>query len=336
MRRTPRIISGLLLIGFFSGYWLHNRTNYQSVYVLRLPSGPLFISEVPDHPSLRLLRRQEHLDPLIKGSRTDMDCLLRLMHWSSQLFPASTPFPHYPPWNALKILDQIRHKKTGGFCAQYALIFGQACQSIGYSVRYLGIANRSLTSGHALIEVYVPQHRKWIIFEPEYDRIYTGSDGVPLSALELHRYAVGEKRGNVLEFPSGKLIQPAWLALFYNFKYSLRTNFLSVPAYHYYQPQQGGHELKFEPYNLRWIDRYTASIPVSNAAIKSSREEDFNFPMDLSQKAVQRTCRTLVEFSQFVSQMEPLKLYRLALPQGVLTHLVSDVLIGDPRFKPLT
>jgi hypothetical protein len=306
-----------------------------TIYAVRLPSGPLFIGEDPKHPKLTRLRKQERIDRVVAGAATDLEQLLRLAQWTSRQFPATTPFPNYPPWDAGEILQRIRQKQTGGFCAQYAFVFGQLAQSLGYNVRYLGILNTASQQGHALLEVFVPSTGRWIVFEPQFGRYYIDKEGKALGALDLHYYAVGEKKGRVDEFPQRRPMDPAWLALFQHFKYMLRNNFLSVPVYYTEQARAGGWEMSFEPYQIRWLDRHTRRVKEVFPSLTSSRPEDFEFSMDLRAAAKSYSCRTAGDFAKFAQEAVPGNLYRLRLPAPLLTQIIESVLIQNPHFKPL-
>jgi len=335
-RRITRISRGFLSIGLLLAFlWYIHTPLFVTVYATRLPSGPLFVSEDPLHPRLARLRQQEQLDRVLQGSPSDLERLLRLAQWTSQQFNATSPFPNYPPWDALEILDRIRRKQTGGFCAQYALVFGQACESLGYGVRFVGVVNQPGKSGHALTEVYVPSLSRWVAFEPEFGRYYTDTNGKALSGLDLHFFAVGKRRGSILQVPSKKPMARDWLSLFYNYKFWLRNNFISVPVYHYYQPRDGGRELVFEGYQLRWQDAQTANAHEAVPSLHSNRVEDFDFPFDLNRPTEDWICRTPAEFARFAEQAVPLKLYRLQLPAALLTQIVEQVFVQNPRFAPL-
>src|SRR5262245_24812699 len=82
----------------------HLKSTHLTVFALRLPSGHIFLSEDPQHPRLQELRRQEGLDDIVSHGSTDMEKILALAQWASSLFKATTPFPNYPPWDALTIL----------------------------------------------------------------------------------------------------------------------------------------------------------------------------------------------------------------------------------------
>src|SRR5262245_38060043 len=132
LRSKPLLFGSVLCAGVAlsvaGGMKLYNgwrRMRPVTVYAFRLPSG-MFVAEDSQHPRLKQYLEHEHLDQVIKPHKSDLDQILALAKWTSQQWTAGTPFPHYPPWDAQVILDRIRRGKTGGFCAQYAFVFGQA------------------------------------------------------------------------------------------------------------------------------------------------------------------------------------------------------------------
>jgi hypothetical protein len=302
--------------------------------LVRLPSGPLFIAEDPDHPELRALRRQEHLDRFVQPRRPELENLFALAQWAHAQFPAGSPFQNYPPWNARTVLKMIRSHQTGGFCAQYAQVFGQACQSFGYGVRYVGIVTADARDGHVVTEVYAPSYSRWMIMDATREEYYTDSRNVPLNVMEMHQYAVGERRGIVWRMPAHQPADPALLALYYHFKYALRNNFLSVPMYWYRKPMPGGTLEIFEPYELRWVDAYTQHVKEGAPALTSSRKEDFNFSFDWKDLPVVR-CKTLDDFQNLLLHATPGKPFRVSLPKRALVQFTEGVLVPDRRFQPL-
>jgi hypothetical protein len=142
-----------------------------------------FYFERSSHPRLVQLREREGLDRVVDGAKTELEQFVLLRDWTKRQWKHSIPNP-YPPWDALVILDWIRSGKTGGFCAQYAVVFLQACLSLGYQGRYIDI-NKEGGTGHFVTEVWSNQYAKWIVMDPDYN-IHYERQGIPLSALELH------------------------------------------------------------------------------------------------------------------------------------------------------
>src|SRR5690242_14151594 len=159
MQQTPvtppksgklKLILKLVLVAAVAGslatttryFYEQRRANrMETVYAFRTPSGGLFIEEDFQNPKLQEYRRAEHLDDVVKPYKSDLERILALAKWTSKQWAASSPLPNYPPWDGSVILDRIRRGVTGGFCAQYAFVFGQACQSFGYIVRYLDLSS---------------------------------------------------------------------------------------------------------------------------------------------------------------------------------------------------
>jgi hypothetical protein len=107
----------------------------------------------------------------------------------------------------------IRAGETGGFCAQYALVFGQSCQSLGYQVRYCDLASAGGENSHFVPEVYLPSLHRWVVFEPQFGHSYMNEQGAPLGVLDLHEIAIGLRAGRVFAAPGGEPVLPEGQAL---------------------------------------------------------------------------------------------------------------------------
>jgi hypothetical protein len=309
----------------------HRRQNrMETVYAFRIPSGGLFIEEDFQNPQLQALRRRERLDVLMKPGMTDLQKILALAKWTSQQWVAGNPLPNYPPWNARVILDRIRSGKTGGFCAQYAFVFGQACQSFGYMVRYLDLASPESAAGHFTTSVYVPSLRKWIVVESEWGYCYRDQQGRFLNELELHDWAIGKRNDPITLYPTTKSADPSFLQLFYYFRYYLRNNYLTVPVFVRRQGTQWG----FEPYRLAWSDAYTADTLHLADAIASSDPQDFLFTMKM---------KPIPEFTwhkrgDFYTELNSLPYYQLCkvrAPHYALVRLVKQDFVHNPLYHRL-
>ena len=133
-----------------------------------------------DHPKLQTLRRREKLDAVVAPGRTQFEKIVLLRHWTRAQWTSAAKF-HYPPWDALEILDLARKKQNYGFCAQYAIVFLQACRSLGLHARYIDL-------GHFLAAVWSDEFDKWVVMDPTND-IYFEKDGIPLNGRELNEAA---------------------------------------------------------------------------------------------------------------------------------------------------
>lgn len=139
---------------------------------------PRFHFTFDNEETLKPLRKREKLDQLIAGAKTDMEMFLQLMKWVRAQWSPGEPNP-YPPIDAIVILDKIRKRETGGFCAQYCYVLVQSLQSLGYKARYVTI------EGHEVTEVWSPEFSKWVMLDPLFE-LYINQGIKPLSVLEIH------------------------------------------------------------------------------------------------------------------------------------------------------
>ncbi len=309
-------------------------TPHETLYCMRLPSGALFLVEDPEHPQLRKWKEDQKLEDKIRSQQTDLEKLSILAQWTSTLFKPSLPFPHYPPWNANIILKMIQEKKTGGFCAQYALIFGQSCQSLGYPIRYIDLADKTGQSTHFTVEVYVPNKRKWVAFEPQEGFYWTGAGGEPLSALELREYLFSHQSEKVRGYPP---IQPKTkdrINLYFHYCYYLRNNFLSIPVFVRKIKYPGTTKWLFEFYRMFYDDGSLEKLKEHNPeAFVSSRKEDFDFNFSM-QEFIRKDCRSLADFDNLILTLPILKVAQIKIPTNMLEKLVKERCLNNSFFKP--
>jgi hypothetical protein len=140
------------------------------------------------HPRLQLLRSREKLDEVIAGARTEFQAALRLRAWTHRQWQPGASF-YYPPWDAVEILDLERQHGNHGFCAQYAIVFLQACQSMGLHARYVDLL------GHFIVAIWSDDFNRWIAMDPMNDLHYERY-GIPMRGGELHQaYNSGDVDG---------------------------------------------------------------------------------------------------------------------------------------------
>jgi hypothetical protein len=139
--------------------------------------------EDPAHPVLRRLRRREKLDDVIAGRETEIDRFMALLNWTRGQWEPGTPSP-YPAWNAEVILREIRAKRTGGFCGQYAHVLGQSLLSLGQQMRYIGLKE------HFALEVWSNELTKWIALDPFFGVVFKHG-GELLSSHDVYAIVTG-------------------------------------------------------------------------------------------------------------------------------------------------
>lgn len=317
---------GLVLAAVLSLSW-YRSSHPVTVSVARLPSGRIFVMEDSGHSALQSFRKQEGIDRVVAaGGKDEFGRLLSLAKWTSQLFPVTTPLPNYPPWNAAELLRLIRAGETGGFCSQYAFVFAQSCQSLGYQVRYCDLVAADAVNSHFVPEVYLPSRRRWVVFEPQFGSSYTDGQGTPLGVIDLHEIQRGLRAGRVFEAPSGIPVPQERIKLFHYYRYYQRNNFLSVPAFYTVRLVGGSREWLFEKYRPLCQARVATSEP---------RERDeFDFIPGL--EGARRTFALSADsFLGTVCGEEFHRVIRITTPARVLDEVVQGMLTRDLEYHPL-
>jgi hypothetical protein len=172
-------IAILLVIGMVASFLSY----VPFIHIISIKNGEFLMTRYPliedpwNHPRLQELRRREHLDEIVAPGRTQFEKIVRLRHWTRRQWTSATTF-YYPPWDAVEILDLARQKKSLGFCAQYAIVFLQACRALGLHARYIDI-------GHFLTCVWSDDYNRWIVMDPTNDVHYENKEGLPLKGREL-------------------------------------------------------------------------------------------------------------------------------------------------------
>jgi hypothetical protein len=254
-----------------------------------------------------------------------------LLRWSSRLFPYTSPFPHYPPWNAVEILRRIRAGETGGFCAQYATVLGQVLQGLGYPVRFVDLADESLGDRHFVVEVYSREYGKWIVLEAMLGFMYVDGRRRPLSALEMHKRFAAKDLAGLHAVPALGIAKDHAF-MYRNIRVEMRNNFLSAPVYVHWERKDGKDSIFFFPSLMVWSGggtsfRNSPGIPVKDESV-------FNFT-PLSPSGPPRRCWTLRGLDGRLSAMSPGQVIRVRLPSKVLADAIRQ-LYGIPAdYHPL-
>lgn len=244
---------------------------------LIMPRSWNFITERPDHPGLVALREREKLDAVVAPGADEWAKMRLLCSWANSQFAMGAPDP-YPPWDANAALEMIRSGRTGGYCAQYAVVFVQACAAMGWPARYLDIKPLDPKDGygHITVEVWSNQFNRWVVLDPTMDATFE-LDGRPLSALEVHEALVngraervklvhgGGKHGQANVKPSEAQV----VKFFFHLAADLRADHLSRPL-HFWDRGDG---------YLAWRDGHTDGFP--NVYLRFTADPfEFNFPLN--------------------------------------------------------
>jgi hypothetical protein len=153
-----------------------------------------FSEEPFKHPRLALLRKREHLDEVIQSGKNEFEKAVLLRGWTRRQWETKTPF-YYPPWDAVEILDLARQGFSRGFCAQYAIVYLQACQSVGIHARYVDLA------GHFVTAIWSDDYNRWVVMDPTADVHYERM-GVPLHGGDLSKAYWNRRFQNIFKVSS--------------------------------------------------------------------------------------------------------------------------------------
>ncbi len=200
-KKNKLYVELIVLFGLMVFYWFYQKpeitiVEWQSEKCTHMNYN--FYFETFWQPSLMALREQEKLDGVVSSGKSEMEKMILLCSWTrAQLKRQPVPRGMYEPYaNALALLKMVRDGQLKGpRCGEYAVVFMQACLSLGYQARLISIESVD-GGGHRLPEVWSNQLEKWIIMDPYYD-CYFEKKGIPLNALELHNNLVANQFDDV-------------------------------------------------------------------------------------------------------------------------------------------
>jgi len=171
------------------------------------PWAEFFAFDSPSHPKLVQLRTEQKLDAAVKDAKTDLDRAVALKRWVGARWKFATPEPEtFRDWSAVALLNRGKRGKWG-WCGQAAMLFQQACMAVGLPARYIELGRPETPACHFTTEVYLREQGKWAVVDatplPDAD-LYYAVDGVPQSALEMHRRVAAGAMDGVREVHPGR------------------------------------------------------------------------------------------------------------------------------------
>jgi hypothetical protein len=136
-----------------------------------------------DRPEFEELRKRENLDAVLAGARTQFQSQVRLMDHAYKRWRDGDPFPEYPAWDALSILDRVDKAGAGGMCIQSNNFLAGLCRAYGWQARHVNII------AHEICEVWSDDYGKWVYLDGHMVNhyLFDKDTGEPLSILDMHR-----------------------------------------------------------------------------------------------------------------------------------------------------
>ncbi len=142
-----------------------------------------------DEPDLIKLKTDFKLDTIVKNAKSDFEKVLLIQSWVNSRWKHDGN--NSPEKNdAYYILEQAE-KGERFRCTEYSLVASESLKSLGFKVRSVGLMTKDIDEvnsggGHAVNEVFIPDLKKWIFIDPQYDIMVT-ENGLPLNAVELQK-----------------------------------------------------------------------------------------------------------------------------------------------------
>ncbi len=152
--------------------------------------APRFYLDYPDlsgSQRSRDLRSSYPLDSLVANSSSDFEKVRQIQSWVQRRWKHDGN--NVAEKQDARYILQEAEKGKQFRCVEYSLVTSQCLAALGFRVRTLGLMARDIDEvesggGHVVNEVYLPDLRKWVFLDPQYD-VITTRNGVPLHAVEL-------------------------------------------------------------------------------------------------------------------------------------------------------
>lgn len=151
------------------------------------PDGPEYAFTRPDEQELRTLRAEFNLASTVPDDASSMERLTGLCRWVHTRWKHDGGAPSPKP-DALSIL---RDARAGGRfrCIEFATVLAAVGTSMGHPTRSVHlmkstVATEECGAGHAVTETWIPEHRRWVMADPQWNAIMY-LEGEPLSCVEL-------------------------------------------------------------------------------------------------------------------------------------------------------
>jgi hypothetical protein len=215
---------------YFSGVMSPGQVKVEIKKKEVIKSNYSFIYEHWQEDKLKQLRENENFTAITAPDQ--FQYFLKLCDWVHRQWERSVPDP-YPLCNAIDILRDIRSKKTGGFCGQYAYVLADVLKSLGFfNVRCVELwSNKGKNKSHFVVEVWSDLYGKWVILDPDYNIYYEVKEsGIPADAYEIRHSLFGGPKVIPRSVPGSQEIKEDQFShLYANFAVSLRSDLMRHP-----------------------------------------------------------------------------------------------------------
>jgi hypothetical protein len=185
-QRYQQLLAPLREIGDY-GYILEKGARYDSTDHRPLPA---FHYQSASDPPLVALREGLQLDS-IAGGGTDINRVIRLLHWMHDLIPHDGNHANPAVRNAMSLITTCKREHRGLNCRGLAIALNECYLALGYYARYVTCMPKdSLGTDpdcHVINTVYIPSLKKFIWIDPTNDAYVMNEKGELLGIEEVRR-----------------------------------------------------------------------------------------------------------------------------------------------------
>lgn len=230
---------------------------------------------------LKQLRALYHLEDQVNRSTFQIEQLSILNNFTrSQWVHGINNKTDFFRFNALDILKMASNGERF-WCQPASMTFIQVVVSVGYQARLISLfSNYKDQADHAVVEVWVDDFAKWVVFDTDFNLYYTNKFGIPLNALELHRALMsgvtkdirvvkGRYRPESFDIETADA-QPLLLPYYKYFCIEMRNDWLSRTYFR-------GHPKRSDQNSICWLGKNISSYGKKRI---SQYESDFYWPLN--------------------------------------------------------
>jgi hypothetical protein len=157
---------------------------------------PAFRYEPAGDSALVALRKGLQLDS-IAGGGTDVNRVIRLLHWMHDLIPHDGNHSNPAIRNAMSLVAVCRREHRGLNCRGLAIALNECYLALGYRSRYVTCMPKdSLGTDvdcHVINTVYLPSLHKWVWLDPTNDAYVMDEKGGLLGIEEVRERLIGHR-----------------------------------------------------------------------------------------------------------------------------------------------
>ncbi|HEY4108624.1 transglutaminase domain-containing protein [Puia sp.] len=186
LSRFHTLIAPLRAVGDYP-YILQRAASYDLADRRPLPA---FRYEPANDSNLLALRSGLHLDS-IAGGGSDVNQVIRLLHWMHDLIPHDGNNANPAVRNAMSLVAVCKRDHRGLNCRGLAIALNECYLALGYRSRYVTCMPKDSLGVdpdcHVINIVYIPSLKKWIWIDPTNDAYVMNEKGELLGIEEVRQ-----------------------------------------------------------------------------------------------------------------------------------------------------